>query len=388
MYPRIFNISRASDHNYLILGPRSIGKSTWIKEQLKPDIYIDLLQDDIYQRLVADPTRLTEYFIGTKDSVKTLVVIDEVQKIPALTNEVHRLIETKKYQFVLTGSSSRKLKQKNVNLLGGRALAKNFYPLTAEELGKDFDIQYSLQFGHLPQVYAFRNNTAFNAEEYLKSYIGVYLREELIQEGIIRNIQAFSKFIEAASFSQASILNVSNIARDVDKDPKVVATYFEILEDLLIAWRLPIFSRKGKRKTIKRSKFYFFDVGVYRAIRPTGPLDDVNQLNGHTFETLVFQEIKAMNDYNNWSYDLSFWHTDKGQEVDFILYGKKGLVAIECKCSKRFTNQDLKSLLLFKKDFPVAKLFFIYGGEQELVVDDVRVVPIKNFLKKMSEYLS
>lgn len=112
MYPRIFNISRASDHNYLILGPRSIGKSTWIKEQLKPDIYIDLLQDDIYQRLVADPTRLTEYFIGTKDSVKTLVVIDEVQKIPALTNEVHRLIETKKYQFVLTGSSSRKLKQK------------------------------------------------------------------------------------------------------------------------------------------------------------------------------------------------------------------------------------------------------------------------------------
>lgn len=150
---------------------------------------------------------------------------------------------------------------------------------------------------------------------------------------------------------------------------------------------MPVFSRKGKRKTVKKTKFYFFDVGVYRAIRPSGPLDDSSALLGHAFETLIYQEIKAMNDYLGWNYDLSFWHTDKGQEVDFILYGKKGLFAIECKCSKKVNHTDLKSLHLFKQDFKPAQLILIYGGDEELFIDDVRVIPANKFLLEMSHYL-
>ncbi len=310
-------------------------------------------------------------------------MIDEIQKIPALTNEVHRLIESKKWKFVLTGSSARKLKQEKANLLGGRALSKKFYPLTAKELGKNFDLIHSLQFGHLPSIY----NKNFDKAEYLKSYLSVYLREELIQEGIIRNVQTFAKFLESASFSQASVLNVSNVAKDVDKDPKVIAEYFSILEDLLIANRLPIFSRKGSRKTIKRTKFYFFDVGVYRSIRPSGPLDDADQLQGHAFETLIYQEISAMNDIMGWNYDLSYWHTDRGQEVDFVLYGKRGLIALECKASKKFSSEDLKSLKLFKSDFKPAKLFLIYGGDEEYTIEDVQVIPASKFLTDMDDFL-
>jgi predicted AAA+ superfamily ATPase len=382
MYPRIIKKIGSDKHNYLILGPRGTGKSTWIKEFLRPDVYIDLLKDDIFQRLQAHPEKLQEY-VAVKNP--NFIVIDEIQKIPALTDEVHRLIELKKWKFILTGSSARKLKKANANLLGGRALGKKFYPLTAHELGSDFNLIHSLEFGHLPAVYT---QGDFNKEEYLKSYISIYLREELIHEGIIRNVQAFAKFLEAASFSQASILNISNIARDVDKDPKVISDYFEILEDLLIAQRLPIFSRKGKRKTIAKSKFYFFDVGVYRALRPSGPLDDASGLNGHAFETLIFQEITAMNDYLNLGYDISFWHTVSNQEVDFILYGKKGLHAIECKCSKIITSSDLKSLHLFKNDFKPAQLSLIYGGDEEFVIDDVRIIPAQKFLVDMQKYLT
>jgi predicted AAA+ superfamily ATPase len=377
----MFNISSEAVHNYLIFGPRGTGKSTWIKSELRPDIYIDLLKDDTYQRLLAHPERLQEY-VHIKNP--NIIVIDEIQKIPALTNEVHRLIELKKWKFILTGSSARKLKQSKANLLGGRALEKKMFPLTAMELGNDFDLVQSLQYGHLPSLFSQHN---FNKEDFLKSYITVYLREELIQEGIIRNVQSFAKFLESASFSQASVLNISNIARDVDKDPKVISDYFEILEDLLIAYRLPIFSRKGKRKTIKKSKFYFFDVGVYRAIRPTGPLDNTSDLNGHAFETLVFQEIKALNEYLNWKYDLSYWHTDRGQEVDFILYGKRGLHAIECKCSATISATDLQSLILFKQDFKPAQLKMIYAGDEEMIINDVHIIPISKFLLSMDKYL-
>jgi predicted AAA+ superfamily ATPase len=382
MYPRIFNLSFTQNHSYLILGPRGTGKSTWIREQLKPDVYLDLLKDNLFQRLSASPEKLIE-FISVKNP--NFIVIDEIQKVPALTNEVHRLIEEKKWRFVLTGSSARKLKKSNANLLAGRALLKNLYPLTAKELGDDFDLFHSLEFGHLPSLYS---KTSFDKLEYLKSYITAYLREELIQEGIIRNVQSFSKFLEAASFSQASVLNVSNIAKDVDKEPKVIGDYFDILEDLLIGHRLKIFSRKGTRKTIKKSKFYFFDVGVYRTLRPSGPLDDDSGLRGHAFETLVYQEIRALNSYLNWNFELSYWHTDKGDEVDFILYGKKGLFAIECKCSKTIHSSDLKSLKYFKKDFKPAQLLLVYGGDEELILDEVKIVPISLFLKNMEKYLS
>ncbi len=384
MYPRIFQQHLKQNtlvQSCFLFGPRGTGKSTWIKHNLKPDIYIDLLRDDIYQRLIASPGRLSEWITHQNPN---FIVIDEIQKIPSLTDEVHRLIELKKWKFILIGSSARKLKQRKSNLLGGRALEKKFYPLTASELGDDFNFTSSLTYGHLPSVHSIKG---INKLDYLKSYISVYLKEELIQEGIIRNIRPFAQFLESASFSQASILNVSHVAKDVDKDPKVIADYFEILEDLLIAYRLPIFSRKGNRKTIKKTKFYFFDVGVYRSIRPSGPLDNPQELNGHAFETLIFQELKANNDYLNLGYDISYWHTDKGLEVDFILYGKRGLFGIECICSKKIKSSDLKSLKQFKEDFRPTKLFLIYAGEDELLMEDVRIIPAELFLKNISSYI-
>lgn len=235
----------------------------------------------------------------------------------------------------------------------------------------------------LPSLY----DQNLDEQAYLKSYVSVYLKEELIQEGIIRNIQSFSRFLEAASYSQASILNVSQVARDVDKDPKVISDYFEILEDLLIAYRLPVFDRRGKRKTIKRRKFYFFDTGVYKAIRPSGPLDNPKELQGHSFETLILQELIALNEYRNWNYKISFWHTVTGLEVDFILYGKRGFHAIECQLSTTISSQNLKSLKAFQDEFRPAQLKLIYSGQAEMIIDGIQIIPAEKFLLNMERYL-
>ena len=310
-----------------------------------------------------------------------MIVIDEIQKIPALTDEVHRLIEEKKWKFILTGSSARKLRRSHANLLAGRALNLSFYPLVARELGDDFNLSDSLRFGHLPSI-----NSEPDKEKFLQAYLNTYLREEIIQEGIVRNVDVFSRFLESASFSQGAILNVRSVAKDVGKDPKVINEYFQILEDLLIAVRLPVFHQKARRKLTTRPKFYFFDVGVYRAIRPIGPLDDENAINGHCLETLIFQELRALNDHLSWGFHLYFWHTRENLEIDFVLYGKKGLVAIEVKSSNRFSDDDLKALRLFKSEYRMAKCFFIYGGDEKNLKDEKRIIPVRKFIIKPEDY--
>lgn len=378
MYPRILNLIKGKK-SYFLFGPRGTGKSTWIKEVFRPDVYIDLLEDETYQYLQINPSRLSSLITIENPSC---IVIDEIQKIPALTDEVHRLIENKKYTFLLTGSSARKLKKSHANLLAGRALEAKFYPLTAKELGKDFNLIESLEWGHLPSIFSEPDKRKF-----LKTYVNTYLREEILQEGIIRNVATFLKFLEVASFSQASVLNVSNIARDVGRDSKVINDYFQILEDLLIGVRLPVFSKKAKRSLITHQKFYYFDVGVFRALRPMGPLDNASAISGHAFETLLFQEIRALNDYLDLNLEISYWHTKDHKEVDFILYGVKGLFAIEAKSSSKFHSEDIKTLKLFRDEFPIAKCFLIYGGKKELIVDDVKIVPIEKFLLHMEKYL-
>lgn len=379
MYPRIFNPPKDRKKSFFIFGPRGTGKSTWIKNALKPDVFIDLLDDEIYTRLLGSSKRLVEYI--TIDNPRC-VVIDEIQKIPALTDEVHRLIENKRWTFVLTGSSARKLKKHNANLLAGRALTKTFHPLTAKELGRDFNLKESLLWGHLPAVYSEEDK-----EAYLKSYVATYLREEVLQEGIVRNLHTFSRFLEAASFSQASVLNVSKVAKDLGKDPKVIEEYFQILEDLLIAVRLPVFKARPKRKTITKNKFYFFDAGVYNAIRPSGPLEDVHQMSGVALETLVFQELRALNDYLSWGYQLYYWHTQDHKEVDFVLYGKRGFVAIEVTLSNRYSTDNFKSLLMFKSDYPQAKLFYLYMADQPMRYEGIDIVPVKDFLQNIEKYV-
>lgn len=377
MYSRI--IKPPKQKSFFLFGPRGTGKTTWLKEQLHVDVHIDLLKADIYHELLSSPGRLSEFIQSTKPK---LIAIDEIQRVPSLLDEVHRLIEEKKWIFALTGSSARKLRKQNVNLLAGRALALNFHQLTAKELGPEFNLQESLKWGHLPSL-----RTEEDKRAYLKAYVGTYLREEVQQEGLTRNIAAFSRFLEAASFSQASLLNVSSVAREASIERKVVEDYFSILEDLLIGYRLPSFQKKAKRKVTAHPKFYFFDVGVFRAIRPQGPLDDTSSLNGVALESLVFQELRALNDLLKWDLSLHYWRAHTGEEVDFVLYGEKGFYGIEVKLTSKPRPEDLKGLRAFKSDYPSAQLFFLYTGDQELVIDGIRIISVAKFLTEAEHLL-
>lgn len=377
MYPRILTIPKQK--SFFLFGPRGTGKSTWIRTELKPDFTIDLLDSETYQMLLPSPQRLIQMITSPKPK---LIVIDEVQRVPELLNEAHKLIEERKWVFALTGSSARKLKRGQANLLAGRALTKHCYPLTARELGADFKLSESIKWGHLPAIFSEHDKSKF-----LKSYINTYLREEVQQEGLTRNIAAFSRFLEAASFSQGSVINVSSIARDVGIDRKVIEDYFSILDDLLIGFRLPVFQKKAKRRMVKHPKFYFFDVGVYRAIRPSGPLDDNSSVTGVSLETLVLQEIRALNEYLDWDFEISYWHTQAHDEVDFVLYGDRGLFAIEVKLANKIRSEDLRGLRLFASDFPQAKCMALYTGTQKLKVDGIDIVPVESFLKVMPEFI-
>lgn len=376
MYSRIFKPPQES--SYFLFGPRGTGKSSWLRSYYKKSNYIDLLDDEILNDLTANVKNISNY-IADKN---VPIIIDEVQKIPHLLNEVHRLIEKEKYQFILSGSSARKLHKSGVNLLAGRALVCQFHPLTSFEMNSAFDFNKSLSTGLLPMSV---NSTNYNA--YLQSYIATYLREEVQQERLTRNMPAFHRFLQAASFSQAAPLNVSNVASECSVERKVVEDYFSILSDLLISVELPIFSKKSKRELIKKSKFFFFDCGVFKAIRPKGPLDSESDVNGPTLETLVMQNIRALNDYLDLGYELFYWHTRKHIEVDLVLYGRKKIIAIETKSSSRLRPDDFSGLTLFKEDYPMAETLLIYGGKEEKLHNGIKIIPAKYFFNNIQSYL-
>ena len=378
MYSRL--IEPPKDKSFFLFGPRGTGKTTWVKSKFTKALYLDLLEAELFNDFLANPQRL-ENFIP-KD-FKDWVIIDEVQRIPELLNEIHRLIEKSKYKFILTGSSARKIRRKGINLLAGRALSYHLYPLTNLELGKDFDIDHSLAYGQLPCVY-----TEENAKAYLESYVKTYLEEEVQQEGFTRNLGAFSRFLESASFSQGSALNISSVARDCSVERKVVESYFTILEDLLIAYRIPVFAKRAKRRMAAHPKFYFFDVGLYRTLRPKGPLDVPEEIGGHAFETLFLQELVAINSYLRLGYDIFYWKTSNNIEVDFVLYGDKGIKAFEIKRTGKVSSSMTRGLKAFLKDYPEAKAYFIYGGERRLREGNIEILPIKDALKELPKILS
>ena len=377
MYSRI--LSPPKNKSFFLFGPRGTGKTTWVKSAFPKAIFIDLLESEIYNDLLANPQRL-EAFIP-KD-FKDWIVIDEVQRVPELLNEIHRLIEKKQCVFVLTGSSARALRKKGVNLLAGRALTYSFHQLTAIELAKDFNLAHSLKFGQLPCVY-----TEKDPKAYLESYVKTYLWEEIQQEGLTRNLSAFSRFLEAASFSQGSVLNTSGVARECAVERKVVENYFSILEDLLIGRRMPVFTKKAKRRMVAHHKFYFFDAGIYRVIRPSGPLDMPEEMEGAAFETLVFQELRAINDYLRLGYELYYWHTANQMEVDFVLYGIKGLKAFEVKRTSRLHENMLRGLKAFLKDYPSAMAYLIYGGVRRFYEGKITILPIQEALLTLPDIL-
>jgi predicted AAA+ superfamily ATPase len=377
MYQRALTIPQ--DKSFFLFGPRGTGKTTWVKNNFPSALYIDLLEAEIYNELLVNPQRLEKM---TGNAGAQWIIIDEIQRIPALLHEVHRLIEAKKYRFILTGSSARKLRAKGVNLLAGRALNLTMPPLTALELGKDFNLDQSLRFGHLPAVFQEADPKA-----YLKSYVHTYLDEEVRQEGLTRNMAAFARFMESASFSQGAVLNISEVARECSVERKVVEGYFSILEDLLIAYRIPVFTKKAKRKMIAHPKFFFFDVGVYRAIRPTGPLDRPEEIEGSALETLVFQELNSLNKNMNLDYQIYYWRTFNQTEVDFVLYGERGIKAFEVKRTAKVRLKELQGLKLFLRDYPMAKAFYLYGGNRYYQEGNIEVIPIQDALVKLHEWL-
>lgn len=377
MYSRI--IKPPENKSFFLFGPRGTGKTTWVKETFPNAVYIDLLESRIFIDLLADPQRL-ENFIP--NNFKDWIIIDEVQKIPELLNEVHRLIEKYKYKFILTGSSARKLRRKGQNLLAGRALNYSMHPLTAVELGKDFNLEHSLLFGTLPSVYV-----DVSPRAYLESYIKTYLQEEIKQEGLTRNLGVFSRFLEAASFSQGSVLNISEVARECSIERKVVENYFIILEDLLLAYRVPVFLKRAKRRLIAHTKFYFFDVGAYRTIRPMGPLDTPEEVGGVSCESLFFQELTAINDYLDLGYKIYYWRTSNNIEVDFVLYGERGLKVFEVKRKGKITSKDLRGLKAFLNDYPSAKAYCIYGGERQMHEGNIDILPLEYTLRKLPAIL-
>lgn len=380
MYRRLLTAPKRHASSFFLFGPRGTGKTSWAKTEFPGALIFDLLSMSTYVELLQNPSGLEEKIPRGFDG---WILIDEIQKIPDLLNEVHRLIETYRYRFILTGSSARSLRRVGVNLLAGRAHTYQMFPLTAAELGEDFCIQDSLLIGHLPSVWKEKDS----AQEYLRSYIGTYLKEEVLQEGLTRNLAGFARFLEVASFSQGSVLNMTEIARECFIDRKVVENYFSILEDLLLGTRLPVFTKKAKRKTIAHPKFYYFDVGVYRTIRPKGPLDTPEEIGGMALETLVFQELNAVNDYERLGFQLYFWRTADHKEVDFVLYGEKGLIAIEVKSAKTIHSSDLQGLKAFQEEYPMAKLFLFYGGKERLHKGNVEILPVPEVLLKLPQFL-
>ena len=363
-----------SAQSFFLFGPRGTGKSTWLKQRYPDAVIIDLLEPEVFRSYAARPERLRERVAGEEGRV---IVIDEVQKVPELLDVTHGLIEDQTgLQFVLTGSSARKLKRTGVDLLAGRAIVKTMHPFMASELKELFNLQDSLQFGMIPLV-----TSSADPMETISSYVALYLREEVQMEGIVRNIGAFSRFLEAVSFSHGSILNVSEVARECQVKRKTVDNYLAVLDDLLLSFRVPVFSRRAKRKLISHPKFYYFDCGVFRSLRPSGPLDSPQEIDGGALEGLIAQHLRAWIGYGNTSCRLHYWRTRAGLEVDFVLYGEDTFVGIEVKNSARIHKKMLKGLKAFREDYPEAQLLLVYRGNERLVLNGILCLPCEEFLR-------
>ncbi|MDH7512881.1 MAG: AAA family ATPase [Clostridiales bacterium] len=359
---------------FFLFGPRGTGKSTWVSLVFPEALVINLLEPDVFRRFAARPETLLDLVRGLP-APKT-VVIDEIQKIPVLLDAVHQLMEEKRgHQFVLTGSSARKLKRTGTDLLAGRAVLKTLHPFMAAELGRKFSLDRALEMGTLPVILG-----SSNPEEALKSYVALYLREEVQLEGFVRKIGDFARFLEIASFSHASRLNISNISRECEIERKTVEGYIGILEDLLIATKVPVFRKRAKRQVSEHPKLYLFDAGVFRALRPRGPLDRAQDIEGQALEGLVAQYLRAWVAYGTKAYDLFFWRTRSGVEVDFVVYGEDGFWAIEVKNSRRVRPEDLRSLRAFADEFPESRNLLLYRGKERLSQEGVMCLPCEDFL--------
>ncbi len=360
--------------HFFLFGPRGTGKTTWLRSRFPNALWVDLLAPDQHRSYSARPERLRE--LVRASSADTLV-IDEVQRAPQLLQAVHQMIEGGiPLRIVLTGSSARKLKQTGVDLLAGRAVLRELHPFMAAELGDQFNFERALVEGMVPLIW-----DALVPADTLASYVALYVREEVQAEGLVRNLGAFHRFLEAISFSHAAVLNLSEVARECQVSRKTVEGYLGILEDLLLAFQVPVFTRRARRKLAAHPKFFWMDSGVFRSLRPSGPLDRSEELAGAALEGLIAQHLRGWAAYTEGDFRLAFWRTRSGLEVDLVLYGEQTFHAIEVKHSATVRARDLRPLKAFREDYPEAELRLLYRGEEALEIDGIRCLPCANFLR-------
>jgi len=368
--PRLLNLEELlRQKSHFLFGPRQTGKTFLARRMLKNARFYDLLDSSTYLALSQNPGRIAEEV----SSLDRIVVIDEIQRIPGLLNEVHRLIEERGIRFLLTGSSARKLRRGGVNLLGGRARTRHLHPLTYRELKAGFDLNRVIESGLLPSIY-FSDNPGAD----LKAYAGTYLQQEIVAEGAARNIPAFSRFLGVAAFCNAMIVNFTNVANDAQVARTTVYEYFDILKDTLLLHELPAWRQSKKRKPIASSKYYFFDVGILatlqgREFRPRTPEF------GEAFETYLMHELICYRDYVT-EEPLSYWRSTSGFEVDFIIGGH---TAIEVKAKQNLSPVDLKSLNAISEEKKLKRYLCVSMEPRRRRIGDVIVLPYKEFLEEL-----
>lgn len=305
-------------------------------------------------------------------------MIDEIQRAPELLSVVHSILEEPAPpRFVLTGSSVRKLRSGRANLLGSRALGRTMHPFMAAEL-PHFDLQRALRTGLVPLVV-----DSSNPEETLSAYASLYIDQEVRAEGLTRDLGAFARFLEAISFSHGGRLNISAVARECEVERKVVAGYIGILEDLLMAFRIPVFRKRAKRATVVRDKLYLFDSGVFRSLRPAGPLDRAGDIHGQALEGLVAQHLRAWVAYSQGDASVFYWRTRAGTEVHFVVYGRDGFHAFEVKNARAVRAFDLRALRTFRADYPEADAVLLHRGRERMRMHGIWCLPVEDFLREM-----
>lgn len=376
-FPKVKRLFAEPESSYFLFGPRGTGKSTIAATRHSDALLIDLRLPGEKMRFAANPDLLKALVEGQPEG--KIIIIDEVQKVPALLSLVHFLIEQKrKWKFILTGSNARKLKREQVDLLGGRALKKVLHPFMASEIKEIFNLEQALAFGLLPLRFSREQPL-----ETLEAYISLYLEEEVKMEGIVRHIEPFTRFLQSMSFSHGEILNVSNISRDCHVKRTTVDSWISILEDMLLANQLQVFTHRAKRELSAQPKFYYFDTGVYQALRPHFLKYTKTIIDGHALEGLVAQHLFAWKDYTSQKHTLHFWRTRGGVEVDFVILGPKGFWAIEVKNSETIHPADLNSLKSFVEDYPEARPLLLYRGKERLLVKNCLCLPVETFLKEL-----
>lgn len=358
--------------SYFLLGPRQTGKSFLIRQQLKNYKSYNLLMKETFQKLNFNPSAIRED-LREDDRI---IIIDEIQKIPQLLDEVQYLIEEKGIRFLLTGSSARKLKTYGTNLLGGRARMLSFHPFIQRELKEHFDLVKAVNVGLLPSIYF-----SDEPEKDLDAYVGLYLQQEIANEGLTRNLPAFSRFLEVAALCHGEQIDFSRISSDAQVPRTTVHEYFRILQDTLIANELPAWKETIKRKPVATSKLYFFDYGVVRKLQKLGKIQQGSPTFGKAFESYIYHEIKSFCDYRGVK-DLHYWRTHTKEEVDFILNNE---IAIEVKGKNNVTEADIKGLKRLQEENIIKKFYLIYLGEDKTFQGDknIKIMNWKKFIDKL-----